>query len=132
MQFILTGFTQDIGFRVFAFEGVAADRSRTAYTIRADLALSRKHGIRVQELPLLCRGLLERNAEGEQQHSMTFTEEEMGVHERICVEARDAATQKKKLARRFTPPNVEVGNGWRGARDSRTAPLPAEQLTGSV
>jgi hypothetical protein len=132
MQFILTGFTQDLDFRVFAFEGVAADRSRTAYTIRADLALSRKHGIRVQELPLLCRALLERNAEGEQKHSMTFTEEEMGRHERTCVEARDAATQRKKLARRYTPPNIEAGIGWRGARDSRTAPLPAEQLIGSV
>ena len=29
MQFILTGFTQDHEFRVFAFEGIAADRVRT-------------------------------------------------------------------------------------------------------
>jgi hypothetical protein len=132
VQFILTGFTQDTGFRVFAFDGVAADRTRTAYTIRADLALSRKHGIRMQELPLLCRGLLERSNEGEQKYAMTFTEEEMGLYERTCVEARDAAMQKKKAARRFTPSNTEVGNGWRGTRDSKTAPMPAEQLLGRL
>jgi len=132
VQFILTGFSQDTGFRVFAFDGVAADRTRTAYTIRADLALTRKHGIRVQELPLLCRGLLERGNEGEQKCTMIFTEEEMGLYERTRVQARDAAIQKKKAPRRFTPSSSEAGNGWRGARDSKTAPMPTEQLLGSA
>ena len=77
MQFSLIGFRQDTGFRVFTFEGTAADRTRTAYTVRADLALTRKHGIRVQELPLLCRGVLERAGEGEQKSAAIFTEEEM-------------------------------------------------------
>lgn len=77
MQFSLIGFSQDTGFRVFAFQGTAADRTRTEYTVRADLALTRKYGIRVQELPLLCRGLLERAGEGEQKCTATFTEEEM-------------------------------------------------------
>jgi hypothetical protein len=77
MQFSLIGFSQDTGFRVFAFQGTAADRTRSEYTVRADLALTRKYGIRVQELPLLCRGLLERAGEGEQTCTATFTEEEM-------------------------------------------------------
>ncbi|HEY1947155.1 MAG TPA: hypothetical protein VGG97_09135 [Bryobacteraceae bacterium] len=132
MQFILTGFTQDTGFRVFAFEGVAADRTRTAYTIRADLALTRKHGIRIQELPLLCRGLLERSPEGEQKCPMIFTEEEMGLYERTCADARHAAILKKKVARRFTPATGETGNGWRGSRDSKTAPMVTEQLLGTT
>lgn len=57
MQYILSGFTQDMGFRVFRFEGVAVDRprTRTVFTVRADLALIRRYGIQIQELPLLCR-----------------------------------------------------------------------------
>jgi len=51
VQFSLIGFRQDTGFRVFTFEGTAADHTRTAYTVRADLALTRKHGIRVQDSP---------------------------------------------------------------------------------
>jgi len=100
VQFSLIGFSQDVGFRVFAFEGTAADRTRTAYTVRADLALTRKYGIRVQELPLLCRALLERAGEGEQQSPATFTEEEMRLYSRNCTEARDAAIQKRKSLRR--------------------------------
>lgn len=128
MQFILTGFTQSMEFRVFAFEGVAADRSRTGYTIKADLALARKHGIRVQELPLLCRKLLERAGEDGPKSTMTFTEEEMCLHERGCLDARNAELEKKKAARRFVPSNGEIGNGWRGATDSKTAPVLTEHL----
>ena len=63
MQYILTGFTHDMGFRVFAFEGVGEDRVRTEYRVKADLALIRRYGIRVQELPLLCRAVLERHSD---------------------------------------------------------------------
>ena len=55
MGFILKGFTQEMGIRVFAFERVGEDHTRTEYTISADLALTRRYDIRVQDLPLLCR-----------------------------------------------------------------------------
>lgn len=100
MQFSLIGFRQDIGFRVFAFEGTAAEGTRAAYTVRADLALTRKYGIRVQELPLLCRGILERAGEGEQKGMATLTEEEMRLHSHNCTEARDAAIRRRKSLRR--------------------------------
>lgn len=51
MQFILTGFTPDTGFRVFAFQGIGTDRTRTDFTVRTDLSLIRRYGIRMQELP---------------------------------------------------------------------------------
>ena len=111
MQFSLIGFKQDAGFRVFTFEGTGEDRSRNEYSVRADLALTRKYGIRVQELPLLCRELLERGGEGEHISPVTFTEEEMCRHARTCTAARDAAAQKRKSARR--PPTSQVGSGWR-------------------
>jgi hypothetical protein len=124
MQFILTGFTQETGFRVFAFEGVAVGQIRTVFTVRADLALSRRYGIAMQELPLLCRSLLDRQEEsghdqdetGEQdalnKHALTFTEEEM----RACADKRAAdralAALKRKAPRR---PVVEnAGAAWRG------------------
>ena len=120
MQFILTGFTQDTGFRVFAFEGVAIGQIRTVFTVRADLALSRRYGIAMQELPLLCRSLLDRQEEsthnpdetGESDHALTFTEEEM----RACADKRAAdralAALKRKAPRR---PVVEnAGAAWRG------------------
>jgi hypothetical protein len=116
MQFVLVGFTQDAGFRVFAFEGIAEDRTRTKYTVRADLALIRGYEIRVQELPLLCRALLERvtqvttqittevtgqeSAVRQTEHTWIYTEEEMRLHASGCAEVRDAA-QRKKSMRKF-------------------------------
>jgi hypothetical protein len=111
MQFILTGFTQDGGFRVFAFEGIAADRARSPFTVRADLALSRIYGIRLQELPLMCRAILEHREEGEQENALTFTEDAMRLHASNCVAARALAAQKKKLPRR--PVNENNGAAWR-------------------
>ncbi len=111
MQFILTGFKQDGDFRVFAFEGIAADRVRSPYTVRADLALSRTYGIRLQELPLMCRAILERREEGEQENALTFTEDAMRQHASNCVAARALAAQKKQLARR--PASENSGAAWR-------------------
>ena len=110
MQFILTGFTQNAGFRVFAFEGIAGDRTRTAFTVRTDLALIRRYGIRIQELPLLCRGLLEQRDEGEQERTMTFTEAGMRLHADNCAAERDAARKNKSTHRSPTNP---TGTGWR-------------------
>jgi hypothetical protein len=101
MQFTLLGFTESIGFRVFAFEGVNADRTRTSFTVRADLALTRRYSIRLQELPLLCRGLLERQAEGQELSAdlrrLTFTEAEMSMYASDC--ARTEALRKKSPRR---------------------------------
>ena len=77
MQYILTGFTHDMGCRVFAFEAVGKDRVREQYSVRADLALIRKYGIPVQELPLLCRGVLERRDEDGDQQAFTYSETDM-------------------------------------------------------
>ena len=111
MQFVLTTFTQDMGFRVFAFEGIDADRVRTTFTVRVDLALIRTYGIRMQELPLLCRSLLERRDAASGVHALTFTEEEMGIYSKDCATARAAAAQKRKPPRR--PPSENTGSAWR-------------------
>lgn len=112
MQFILTGFTQDVGFRVFAFEGVGENRVRTPFTVRADLGLIRRYGIPIQELPLLCRSLLERCEEREEKRTLIFGEPEMCLYANNFAAAREAAALKKKTPRR--PPNEHIGAAWRG------------------
>lgn len=96
MRFSLTGFKQDTGFRVFAFEVIELDQTRTAFTVRADIALARSYGIQLQELPLLCRELLDRRDEGEETHTFTYTEEDMRLYANDRATARQAALQKRK------------------------------------
>jgi hypothetical protein len=109
MQFVLTGFTQDLGFRVFAFEGIGDDRTRTKFTVKADLGLSLRYGIRLQDLPLLCRSLLD---EGLGIQTLTFTEERMRACSEKLALAREAAAAKKKRPPP-KPANGPVGAGWR-------------------
>ena len=111
MRYILTGFSQDMGFRVFAFERVGEDGIRTEHAVRADLALIRRYDIRMQELPLLCRSLLERREDTAETRTVTFTEEEMCLHAKDCSAARAAAAQKRKPPRR--PPSENLGAAWR-------------------
>jgi len=110
MQFILTGFTQDTNVRVFAFAGIAGDRTLSTYTVRTDLTLIRRYGIRVQELPLLCRGLLEQRDEGHQEPTMTFTEDGMRLHADGCAAEKEAARRRKSMRRHPSNPG---GTGWR-------------------
>ena len=111
-QFVLTGFRQDGGYRVFGFRGIAADRSESMYAVRTDLALAQKHGIRLQELPLLCRGVLERMEAGEARVAFTYTEEEMHLRATRLAEVKEAADQKRKPPRR--PAGSAAGAAWRG------------------
>jgi hypothetical protein len=110
MQFILKGFSHALGFRVFAFEGIAADRTRTAFTVRTDLALTRRYGIRLQELPLLCRAVLERCHNGEETRAFTYTEQDMCLYAE-CAAARVEAAKQRRPPRR--PATGHAGAAWR-------------------
>jgi hypothetical protein len=97
MQYVLTGFTNDMGFRIFAFDVVGDDRVSTAYSVRADLTLVRRYGIKLQELPLLCRGILEQRILGSHhQSTFTYTEAEMCIY----ADALTVAAEKLKAARK--------------------------------
>ncbi len=78
-QFFLTGFTQTAGIRVYAFEG-RAEAQRSDYTVEVDLALIPGYGIRIQELPLLCRELLQQRAQPEETNAFILTEQRMRSH----------------------------------------------------
>jgi hypothetical protein len=108
MQNTLVGFTHDEGFRVFSFDRRGEDSIPTRCDVRADLALTRTYGIRVQELPLLCRGLLDRSVETTGVQSLTFAESDM----RACADERDAAraVAAKKRKPRRTPAGASVSS----------------------
>ena len=98
VRFVLAGFTQESGVRVFAFEKIAEGQTRTKCSVRADLALSRRYNIRMQELPLLCRLFLERHGTEDDRCAFTFTEQEMS----IC--ARESAAKARLPSFKKRPP----------------------------
>lgn len=110
LQFSLRGFSEVMGHRVFTFEGVAPDRTRALFTIRANLALSRRYGIQLQELPLLCQATLEVRQEGWDKRTFVYGEEHMRTHA-LEAAARSAAAKQRKPPRR--PVSPQVGIGWR-------------------
>ena len=120
MQYTLTGFTQDSGCRVFAYDGVGEDRVRIKYTVSADLALSRKYGIRLQELPLMCLEILERSSAMDEAggaepvvalRTLSFTEAAMIRYADEVVAARDAAALKRSSNRRPQPAKEAAADG---------------------
>jgi hypothetical protein len=108
MQNTLVGFTHHNGFRVFSFDRLGDDRVRTRCTVRADLGLIRGYGIQIQELPLLCRGLLDRSEETSEIQSLTFAEGDMRncANDRAAIRAE--AARKRKPRRLFAAGNVRV------------------------
>jgi hypothetical protein len=95
-RFVLSGFSQAVGIRIFAFEGIAADQTRTVFTVKADLALTRRYDIRLQELPLLCREVLDRRGESDENRTFTYGEEDMRLYATDRAAARAAVAQKRK------------------------------------
>ncbi len=96
MEFVLTGFRQDNNVRRYTFQGIADDRKRSEFTVGVDLALIRKHRIPMQELPLLCRCLLQGQPLDEVAGPLMFTENDMlGYSSRRAAE-QEVAEQKKR------------------------------------
>jgi hypothetical protein len=121
VRFSMTGFTQDGGSRVFAFTRVGADGTRAEFTVKADLALSRKYAIAVQELPLLCRLFLEGLSEVGEMRALTYTEDQMSLHAKECA-ARAVGLHKKKPS--DTLPAAESSSA-RGMLPDRSLSAPA-------
>ena len=97
VRFNLMGFDQNAGVRLYAFQG-DADGVRSNFTVGVDLALTASHGIRIQELPLLCRELLERQIEGTGSRTLTLTENECAFYADNAATARESAVKKRKRA----------------------------------
>jgi hypothetical protein len=109
-QFLLTGFTQAAGIRIYAFEG-RIDATRIDYTVEVDLALIPGYGIRIQDLPLLCRELLQQRSQPDETSSVVFTEQRMRSHAEKLAVAREEAEHRKKQPRHLASAVAETG--WR-------------------
>jgi hypothetical protein len=111
MEFMLTGFRQDNNVRRYTFQGVDEDRKRSEFTVGVDLSLVRKHRIPMQELPLLCRGLLQGRPLEEAAAPLMYTEKDMlGYAVRRAAE-QEVAEQKKRGHHRPPLPNRAAKTG---------------------
>jgi len=102
MNFILLGFSQDKNVRNFRFEAIADDRSRRSIVVAADLPVARRYSIPTQELPLICRRLLETTPQGDASASMVLTEADM----RRYAGERQAVIDMNALKRKPHRPHV--------------------------
>ena len=109
VQFFLTGFAQAAGIRTYAFQGRVLD-ARIDYTVEVDLALIPGYGIRIQDLPLLCRDLLQQQAQPDEKSAVVFTEQRMRSHAEKLAAARQEAEHKKQ-PRHLASADSETG--WR-------------------
>lgn len=110
MQYMLRGFTHQLGFRLFTFELIDERRVRTDFVVKADLNLLRKYSIPVQEAALLCRGLLEQRNQDEAQRTFTYDEAQMRSYANACAVQREAAKNRKAPRR---APSQNTGAAWR-------------------
>ena len=99
-DFIMTGFHQTDGIRYYVYQAQRPDGSLSESTVDADVKLLRKHGIALQELPLLCRRLLEKQDTHDALRSVTFTEDLMKEQADHRAALKQAAQDKKKTYRR--------------------------------
>jgi hypothetical protein len=99
MDFVLAGFHQIRNLREYRFQGVSQDRKRAEFRVGVDLAAVRRYGIPLQELPLLCRRLLE-GCEGATPAALIFTEKDMRGYADDRAARREAAEEKKRAIRR--------------------------------
>lgn len=116
MEFVLTGFRQDNNVRRYTFQGVDADRKRSEFTVGVDLSLVRKYRIPMQELPLLCRGVLQAGLFQEAAapliySELMYTEKDMlGYTVRRAAE-QEVAEQKRRTHHRPPLPNRAAKTG---------------------
>jgi hypothetical protein len=108
MEFVLTGFSQEINVRRYTFDAIGADRSRKQVSVGADLGLIRQYKIPLQELPLLCRRLLEGNLDAK---TLMFTEKDMVGYANDRAAAQEVADQKRRAHRMAA--SAKVGQAWR-------------------
>lgn len=117
-EFILSGFHQEDGIRYYMFQRASDGRDSAAFTVDADMKLLRKYGIGLQELPLLCRHLLEKQDVDSSATAVTFSEDLMKEQADQRAAVKYAAQQKKKVYRRRSP--NPPGQDFRGLPKSES------------
>jgi hypothetical protein len=110
-DFTMVGFKQEGSIRHFNFERLNDDRTKSDFTVDADTSLTRKYGITLQDLPLLCRRVLEETVSPTPAAVLTFGEDRMQAHANQR-EANQRRTEELRQARK-KPHHENVGDGFR-------------------
>lgn len=111
-DFTLIGFSQEGSIRHFAFQGRNDDQDHRDFTVDADTNLIRRYGISLQELPLLCRRVLEETLPLTPGCALIFGEERMQRHAYQREASERIAQDKKRPPRK--PNSDNLGQAWRG------------------
>ena len=111
-DFTLIGFSQQGSVRHFAFQCRNDDWSHSDFTVDADTNLIRRYGISLQELPLLCRRLLEETSPVTPGCVLIFGEDKMQRHADQRQTSERIAQEKKRPPRK--PNSDNLGQAWRG------------------
>lgn len=105
MSFVLLGFSQRDNMRRFFFErtvpGAGVPRER--FTVEADTVLARRYKIAMQDLPLLCRRLLD-GPDATNSRELVFSEAQMCSHAGVLASEIEQRELRKKAFRRHVPP----------------------------
>lgn len=107
MDFVLMGFSHRNGStRRFLFErtGPKTGPAREEFTVDADIIMARRYGISVQELPLLCRRLLD-DVDSATSRTLIFGEAQMCMHAGLLAAETEAQALRKRPFRRHQPGN---------------------------
>src|ERR1700737_356833 len=114
MKFVLAGFSQKDNIRHYSFQGIGDDRrTRTEFSVGVDLNLLHKHGIPLQEAPLLCCFLLGSQL-GHEELRLMFSEADMLARaEQRATELVEAQTKRKPTYTQasLSPVRADSGNG---------------------
>lgn len=110
-ELILTGFREANGIRSYVYQCQHDDGSSREFTVDAEVKLLQKHGIGLQELPLLCRRLLEKQNPDVLLRTVTFTEDLMKEQADQRMALKQAARDKKKPYRRPRPAHFGPDRG---------------------
>lgn len=106
LDFILLGFSQLNNTRRFTFERTGAGVARETFTVDADTVIARRYKIATQDLPLLCRRLLD-GADATVSRTLVFSEAQMCSHAAALASEHEQRELRRKAFRRHTPAEPE-------------------------
>jgi hypothetical protein len=104
MKFVLTGFCQNENIRRYSFQGIATGGRRTDWNVGVDLTMLQRHGIPLQEAPLLCSEVLASQAGHDQAQSLMISDSHMRARaEQRASERMEQQSKRKPTSVPLTP-----------------------------
>jgi hypothetical protein len=107
MKFVLTGFCQNENIRCYSFQRIATGGRRTEWNVGVDLTLLQRHGIPLQEAPLLCSVLLAARSAQDEGQSLMISESDMRARAEQRASERMESQNKRKAAS-LPPPQTQA------------------------